>query len=1144
VTWSGTTPLSYTYQWQDCDSSGANCQPITGATASSYQLASTDIGHTLVVVVTASNASMPGGASASASSQATSIVQAVAPSNTAPPSISGTAQDGQTLTAANGTWSGSTPITYTYQWQDCDSAGNNCQPIASATGQTYVLAASDMGSTIRVTVTASNAAGSASASSAQTSAVQAAAPSNTAAPSISGSAQEGQTLTATTGSWSGTAPLSYSYQWERCDSSGANCQPISGAASDTYQLTSDDVSSRVLVQVTASNQAGQASASSSPSAVVTGVAPSNITTPSVSGTAQDGQILSANQGTWWGSTPLSYTYQWQRCDATGANCQNISGATGPAYLVTSPDVGMTVLVVVTAQNSAGSAIASSAPTVVIQPASAMNTDMPSISGTAQVGWTLTASSGSWSGTPPIFYTYQWQDCDSTGANCQNISGATSASYTAAASDAGSTLAVEVTASNSAGQQSAASAPTQVVGAAPTDIRAALRDVAGGTATATETDEFESAVDYLETQAGVVPDSVTYQTIGGVQWSQAAYEAALQTAQDSAISGGSTESAVGGELMSSTADLNIVLGPERVWPVIGVGVAALDVWVHNGIELYHIFSDSDDQPQAPPGGWVVPTVAVRKMWFHSSGKTCNYNDTAWSDYVIQGSYPNETVVPGTSCLDGMSWGEDMRLGGADLPPGLPGNGAYVLLEQPQGYGFVAGGRSSTQPGPCYAQPHDWYPLANWLPQQPGIPLGALNNTGTHWINIDNGVWEDCYTQSGDFLGTIDDEYSIEPRTHLHAGFPQPGDCTQVGSNCKDASVNPSSSWCVTASCLFGLFSSNNYANLEQWINAIFGAVSPDTGQTYPKPGTIQVPDCTGVTPLNCKAALSQAGFTATPAENTVSAAQANLSLPAGAVVSTSPAAGLYADKGQAITLNENPNPLPVKVPTPRLGESSTQYQTDLGQVGLGSNIVTLPAPEADWGTPGGGVVYSRPAPGSSVDPGSNVDVSVNPQPMPDPTQTGEKDDSSCDRSTSNYVPQSDQNPSGFTPVSDPSLVESSTFDTSRGPTVLNYGYAQAIVGDTLDFGGWGYWHILAGHGWSLADDADTRTALEDPTPIPGQAANQANPYVFYGPKYAGISGAVCRRVVVVDFGTAPGNPGPKGIITSYGADVNTLPSGYQ
>ena len=233
-----------------------------------------------------------------------------------------------------------------------------------------------------------------------------------------------------------------------------------------------------------------------------------------------------------------------------------------------------------------------------------------------------------------------------------------------------------------------------------------------------------------------------------------------------------------------------------------------------------------------------------------------------------------------------------------------------------------------------------------------------------------------------------------------------------------------------------------------------------------------------------------------------------------------------------------------VPVPSASESASSYSTQLTDGGFQSNVITLPAPEAEWSIPAGDVVYTSPAAGESAATGSTVDVYVNPQPVPDPTQTGEKDDPSCDRSTPSYVAQSQQTPSGFTAVSDPTLVSSSTFNTTLGPTVLNYGYASLINTDPLDFGGWGYWHILAGHGWSLADDADTRAALEDPTPEPGTNTGRIDSYVFYGPKYLGTGNVACRRVVLVEFGTAGGDPGPKGIITSYGADVTTLRPGLQ
>ena len=76
-----------------------------------------------------------------------------------PPTISGNATEGQTLTVNPGAWSGSTPITHTYQWRRCDSAGANCVDIAAATATTYALAAADVGHTIRVRETATNAYG-------------------------------------------------------------------------------------------------------------------------------------------------------------------------------------------------------------------------------------------------------------------------------------------------------------------------------------------------------------------------------------------------------------------------------------------------------------------------------------------------------------------------------------------------------------------------------------------------------------------------------------------------------------------------------------------------------------------------------------------------------------------------------------------------------------------------------------------------------------------------------------------------------------------------------------------------------------------------------------------------------------------------
>jgi hypothetical protein len=126
-----------------------------------------DVGHRIRVVVTASNGTGAG----TAASQPTAVVQPAgsAPANTAAPTISGTPQQGATLTVANGTWTGTQPITYAYSWQRCDGAGGNCATfISHVSSPSYTLTPTDVGHTIRAQVTATNARGSSTATSQQT----------------------------------------------------------------------------------------------------------------------------------------------------------------------------------------------------------------------------------------------------------------------------------------------------------------------------------------------------------------------------------------------------------------------------------------------------------------------------------------------------------------------------------------------------------------------------------------------------------------------------------------------------------------------------------------------------------------------------------------------------------------------------------------------------------------------------------------------------------------------------------------------------------------------------------------------------------------------------------------------------------------
>jgi hypothetical protein len=202
-----------------------------------------------------------------------SAVPQAAPKNTAEPTISGTARTGATLSATRGSWSGS-PTSYAYQWVRCDSDGgepdgSDCASVGGATTSKYVLASADVGRRMRVRVTATNADGSATAASNATAVVVSAnAPVNTRRPTISGKAEVNEKLRVEPGRWNGSQPITYSYQWLRCDSRGDNCVTLPGFDDDNYVLREGDIGKRLRVRVTATNSSGTGTSLTSATAVV------------------------------------------------------------------------------------------------------------------------------------------------------------------------------------------------------------------------------------------------------------------------------------------------------------------------------------------------------------------------------------------------------------------------------------------------------------------------------------------------------------------------------------------------------------------------------------------------------------------------------------------------------------------------------------------------------------------------------------------------------------------------------------------------------------------------------------------------------------------------------------------------------------
>ncbi|HMJ03034.1 MAG TPA: hypothetical protein VK506_08825, partial [Conexibacter sp.] len=392
-----------------------------------------------------------------------SFTTATPPANTAPPQLSGDAVLGERLVASPGAWSGTRPLSIRYQWQRCDAEGARCGDVSGARERRYVLEAADVGATLRVVATAENAGGEDSEPSSTSAVVTVIPPSNDTLPRAWGEAVEGETLTASPGSWSGSPTLDYAYQWRLCDAEGGECADIEGADEANYEVASEDVGSTLRVAVTASNDADDATAVSAPNAVVVVSDLRNTAAPTIEAqTTAAGDTLIADPGTWSGAGPIAYAYRWQRCDDEGEHCVNIDRETGATYVLGAADVGATLRLLVTASNEDASQTATSDPTEAIANAAPSSVDAPSVTGSAVVGGSLAAGDGTWSGARPMDLTYQWQVCDERGAGCADIEDAIYPFYVPVSGDAGDTIRVRVTATSAAGNDTAASPVTPVV----------------------------------------------------------------------------------------------------------------------------------------------------------------------------------------------------------------------------------------------------------------------------------------------------------------------------------------------------------------------------------------------------------------------------------------------------------------------------------------------------------------------------------------------------------------------------------------------------------------------------------------------------------------------------------------------------------
>lgn len=393
---------------------------------------------------------------------------AAGPTLTSAPIVIGVAAAGKRLTGLSGVWTGSGAISYRFQWVRCNAAGAACLTILGATSPTYTLVPRDIGKTVGLTVLATDSTGTAAAFASLVGPIATARPPlvSTVQPVVDGVPVVGKTLTVSTGVWSPMV-ATFSYTWERCNPNGRACAPIRGAAARSYRVAPADLGHALVALVQAANSTTLQNVFSvaTPAVAAPGThGPVALTPPQIEGTDSAGSQLIAVTGRWHGVGSVAFAFQWSLCDADGAGCAAIAGATAAAVRPAATDAGKTIGLTLRVTDLTGTTIAYASLVGPVAPPAAglAATSAPTISGSPTAGGSLTVSPGSWS-SPPTSYAYSWLRCNLTGRLCSPIAGATSSSYTLSAADSGHTLIAVVDATSGSSSQAALSAASPPIG---------------------------------------------------------------------------------------------------------------------------------------------------------------------------------------------------------------------------------------------------------------------------------------------------------------------------------------------------------------------------------------------------------------------------------------------------------------------------------------------------------------------------------------------------------------------------------------------------------------------------------------------------------------------------------------------------------
>ncbi len=410
---------AFSYQWQ------ADGSAINGATGASFELTQEQVGDTITVTVSYTDG---GGTDETLTSAASAAVTNTNDDPDGAVTISGTASEGETLTADTSAISDADGLgAFSYQWQADGSAING------ATGTTFELTQAQVGETITVKVSYTDGGNTAETLiSAATATVTNTNDAPTGLPTIDGTATQGETLTADASGITDADGLgAFSYQWQ------ADGSAINGATGASFELTQEQVGDTITVTVSYTDGGGtdETLTSAATNAVTnTNDAPTGL--PTITGTATQGEILIADASGITDADGLgAFSYQWQ------ADGSAINGATGTTFELTQDQVGKPITVTVSYTDGGNTAeTLTSAATNAVTNTNDAPTGLPTITGTATQGATLTVNTDSIADADGLGtggFSYQWQ------AGGNDISGATGETFELTQAQVGATITVKV-----------------------------------------------------------------------------------------------------------------------------------------------------------------------------------------------------------------------------------------------------------------------------------------------------------------------------------------------------------------------------------------------------------------------------------------------------------------------------------------------------------------------------------------------------------------------------------------------------------------------------------------------------------------------------------------------------------------------------